>query len=249
MTSPAIDLGVAERVATITIRRPERRNALNLEAVVALDEALATVADDVEAGAVRCLVLTGHGGHFCAGADLTELEDLTFTDQLRRTLDRLVDLPVPTVAAVAGSCMGLGMQLAIACDVRVADADARFAVPVARLGLMVDHWTLHRLTMAMGWGTARHLVLTAAVLTADDGFRLGFVQERGDLRTAHELAGRVAVLAPLTLAGSKLGLNALEARAPSPEFEAAFRRAWESRDLVEGRQAFAERRDPGFLGR
>lgn len=232
-------------VATIRIDRPERRNALNLEAVEALDAAVEAIDD----GAVRAVILVGTEGHFCAGADLKELEDLTFTQRLRIMLDRLAALPMPTIAAISGSCMGLGMQLALACDLRVATPDARFAVPVAKLGLMVDHWTLERLAASFGHGTARHLVLSAAVLDAADGHRLGFVQEIGDLGAARALAERIGTLAPLSIAGSKLGLNLLEHRPDTTSYHEAFRAAWQSDDLREGRAAFAERRAPHFEGR
>jgi enoyl-CoA hydratase len=235
---------VAGAVATITIDRQDRRNALNHEAVVELDD---SVGDALAAG-VRCIVLTGAGGHFCAGADLKELEDLAFTERLRVMLDHLADAPVPTIAAISGSCMGLGMQLALACDIRIANDTARFAVPVAKLGLMVDHWTLQRLVANFGMGAARHLVLTAQVLTAEDGHRLGFVQQLGGLADAVDLAERVTTLAPLALSGSKLGLNHLEADLDDPEYTAAFRRAWASEDLAEGQRAFAERRPPSFEG-
>jgi enoyl-CoA hydratase len=240
-----IRLEAGGAVATIRIERPERRNALNLEAVEALDEAV----DAVAASEARALVLCGTDGHFCAGADLKELEDLTFTQRLRTMLDHLAELPIVTIAAISGSCMGLGMQLALACDVRVATEDARFAVPVAKLGLMVDHWTLERLAAAFGHGAARHLVLCAEVLDAADGHRLGFVQQLGDESAALALADRVASLAPLSVAGSKLGLGLLAHGPDVAAYEEAFRRAWQSEDLAEGRAAFAERRTPRFQGR
>lgn len=240
-----IRLELADSVATIHIERPERRNALNLDAVIALDEAF----ERATAENVRCLILTGSDGHFCAGADLKELEDLTFTQRLRVMLDHLAELEVPTISAISGSCMGLGMQLALACDVRLATSDGKFAVPVAKLGLMVDHWTLGRLADTFGPGAARHLVLTAEVLDTDAAYRLGFVQQIGDLSAATELAARVTSLAPLSISGSKLGLNMLETRHRDPAYEEAFGRAWASEDLVEGRLAFAERRPPQFRGR
>ncbi len=232
-------------VTTITIDRPERRNALNHDAVEQIDRAVGAA---LEHGS-RCVILTGIDGHFCAGADLKELEDLAFTRRLRTMLDHLADVPVPTIAAIDGACMGLGMQLAIACDVRVVTPAARLAVPVAKLGLMVDHWTLQRLARSIGWGAARHLVLFAEVLTGDDAFRLGFAQQVGDLGDAHALAQRVTTLAPLAVQGSKLGLNLLDPRHDDPAYVEAFERAWASDDLAEGRAAFAERRSPVFRGR
>lgn len=240
-----VHASLADRVAVLTIDRQHRRNALDLATLEQLhDEVVAALV----AGA-RAVVLTGAGGHFCAGADLTDLEDVSFTQRLAEVLQHLAAVPVPTVAAVDGSCMGLGMQLALACDVRVVGDSARFAVPVAKLGLMVDHWTLDRLARCWGEGAARHLVLTAAVLDADDAWRLGFAQERGGLDDALALATRAASLAPLSQAGSKVGLGVRhDDEAGLGRYEAAFAHAWSSEDLVEGRTAFAERRPAVFRG-
>ena len=237
-----LDLG---DIATITIDRPERRNALNLDALNELD---ATVTDAFDGGA-RCLILAGAAGHFCAGADIKELEDLAFTQRLREVLDHVAELPIVTIARIEGSCMGLGMQLAVSVDVRVAAPDARFAVPVAKLGLMVDHWTLQRLVSGWGNGAARHMALTAEVLTAEDAFRLGFVQQIGGTAEVQAIAERVTTLAPLSIAGTKLGLNLVDRKLDDPAFQEAFRAAWESDDLAEGQRAFGERRAPEFRGR
>ena len=235
---------LSDGIATITIDRPQRRNALNHDALTELDAALVTA---TTAGA-RALILTGVQGHFCAGADLTELEDVAFTRHLATVLQRLASLPITTVAAISGSCMGLGMQLAVGCDLRVATDDARFALPVAKLGLMVDHWTIERVTRFFGEGAARHLVLTGSVLDADDAWRLGFIQRRGDLAEATALAAAAVPLAPLSQSGSKI---TLDARTPEDlaRHEAAFARAWASEDLAEGQRAFKERRSPKFVGR
>jgi enoyl-CoA hydratase len=131
-----IHLETTDRVATVTIDRTHRRNALNLEAT----RPPARRRGNGPAADARALVLTGAEGHFCSGADLTELEDESFTSRLAEVLEHLAAAPVTTVAAIEGSCMGLGMQLAVACDVRVVGPTATFAVPVAKLGLMVDHW-------------------------------------------------------------------------------------------------------------
>ncbi|MFN7148313.1 MAG: enoyl-CoA hydratase/isomerase family protein [Microthrixaceae bacterium] len=247
------------RIGRITISRPERRNALNHEALDQLHEGVRSARED----GVRVLVLTGDADHFCSGADLKELEDLEFTRALRLMLDDLAALAVPTVAAISGACMGLGMQLALACDLRIATDDARFAVPVAKLGLMVDHWTLQRLALLAGHSTARWMAVTARPVTAARAHQVGLVQELvpgGDdgpgasvLAAADELAGEIAALAPMTLAGTKAGLDLLERDAaqldPEGRYLGAFHAAWASDDLVEGRRAFAERRPAEFEGR
>ncbi|MGI9577925.1 MAG: enoyl-CoA hydratase-related protein [Microthrixaceae bacterium] len=247
-----------DSVAQISISRTERRNALNHTALEELHECVSRSRDD----GIRSVVVTGEGGHFCAGADLTELEDQAFTDALREALDDLAALPVPTIAAIAGSCMGLGVQLALACDLRVATPDARFAVPVAKLGLMVDHWTVQRLALNAGHSTARWMLLTAEPISAGHAADVGLIQrliepETDDpgaevLADATRLAQNIAKLAPLALAGSKLGLDLLERSAgesdPHGEYRAAFDRAWASEDLTEGRRAFGDRRAPEFRG-
>ncbi|HYN67002.1 MAG TPA: enoyl-CoA hydratase-related protein [Ornithinibacter sp.] len=240
-----IHLETSDRVATITIDRTHRRNALNLESLEDLHDAIGSALHDD----VRAIVLTGAEGHFCSGADLTELEDVSFTSRLAEVLEHLVAAPVTTIAAIEGSCMGLGMQLAIACDLRVVAPGATFAVPVAKLGLMVDHWTLDRVTRTWGEGAARLMVLTATVLDADDAWRLGFTQLRGDLADAQALAARATALAPLSQTGSKIGFDAHhDNSAEVARYEAAFARAWASDDLTEGRRAFADRRQPAFRG-
>lgn len=232
---------VEDEIATVVIDRPERRGALNLDLLGELADAV-----DAVAGA-RALILTGTEGNFCAGADLSELEDVSFTRDLGALLRRLAGLPGVTIAAIDGVCFGLGMQLALACDIRVVAPGASFAVPVAKLGLMVDHWTLDRLARFWGEGTARHLVLTGAILDADDAWRLGFAQVRGDRAAALELARSAAALAPLTQSGSKLGFGVHDPEGIG-RYEAAFATAWASEDLQEGRAAFLERRPALFRG-
>src|SRR5690606_15067557 len=125
-------------------------------------EALAAALD--EAGEeVRALVLTGAGGHFCAGADLSGVEDEAFTGLLRSVLDRLRLAPYVTIAAADGAALGAGTQLAIACDLRVATPQTSFGIPAGRLGLAVDAWTVDRLAVLAGAGPARAMLLAAEV--------------------------------------------------------------------------------------
>ncbi|MFL6206378.1 MAG: enoyl-CoA hydratase-related protein [Acidimicrobiales bacterium] len=233
-------------VALLTIDRPERRNALDH---AALDELLAAHGQVADA---RVIVITGAAGHFCAGADLSGVEDGGFTDRLRDVLSTLRDDPRPHVAAVDGAALGLGTQLAVACDLRVATPAARFGIPAAKLGLLVDHWTIQRLSLLAGAGPARAMLLGADTCTGEEAHRLGLVQRLGDLDAALGWADDIAALAPLTLAGAKVALNKLEmvvGRGEDPDVLAAWDRAWASDDLQEGIAAFRERRRPVFRGR
>jgi enoyl-CoA hydratase len=230
-------------VTVVTIDRQQRRNAVDH---ATLDELAGAIGD---AAGARALVLTGAGGHFCAGADLTGVEDAAFASVLRSVLDALGTVPFPTIAAVEGVALGAGTQLAAACDLRVATPDARFGIPAARLGLMVDQWTVDRVARLAGEGTARAMLLAAEVVSGADAHRVGFVQRLGGLDAALGWAEEIAALAPLTIAGHKL---ALRRRAPpppdAPDVSEALRRAWGSEDLREGMAAFRERRPPRFEG-
>lgn len=234
-------------VALVTIDRPDRRNAVDRDALAGLAAAIdaARAADR----ATRAFVLTGAGGQFCAGADLKGLDDESFAVALRAVLHGLRDAPFPTIAAVEGAALGAGTQLAIACDLRVAAGSARFGIPAAKLGLMVDHWTVQRLALFAGQGPARAMLLAAEVLDGDEAVRLGLAQRAGGLDDALAWAEQIAVLAPLTIQGHKLALNALEPDlGDDPAVSAAFSRAWASADLQEGLAAFHERRSPAFRG-
>jgi enoyl-CoA hydratase len=232
------------RVAVITIDRPEKRNAVDAATCRAIHQAVADATDSD----ARAIVITGAGGNFCAGADLGGLHDDAFGSALRGMLDALLATPIPVIAAVSGFALGAGTQLAVAADLRVATADARFGIPAAKLGVMVDHWTVQRLALIAGHGPARAMLLTAEEVTGADAHRLGFVQRLGTLDDALAWADTITGLAPLTIAGHKLALNRVELELGDADVDAAFQRAWASHDVKEGMAAFKERRPAQFLG-
>ena len=243
MTSIRLDVG--QNRATVTIERPERRNALDTAACRDLASALA----DAEGAGARALVLAGAGGNFCAGADLGTVRDDDFHPALRRVLRGLVDTPLVCIAAVEGAALGAGVQLAVACDLRVAAPDARFGVPAGRLGLAVDHWTVQRCALLAGQGPARAMLLGGQEVDGETAVRTGFAQRQGGRAEAEAWAEEISALAPLTLAAHKLALNRLVPEPDDREVVEARRRAWDSRDLEEGIAAFRERRPPRFEGR
>jgi enoyl-CoA hydratase len=234
-----------DAITVVTLDRPERRNALDHATLAELTEVLEAAA----ARPTRVLVLTGAGGHFCSGADLTGVEDSSFAALLQGVLDRLRDVSFPTIAAIEGAALGAGSQLAVACDLRVATAGASFGVPAAKLGLMVNHWTVQRIATLAGPSVARAILLAAEVVDGADALRLGLVNREGALPEALEWAAKIAELAPLTIAGHKLMLNRLEPSLDNhADVAAAFDRAWNSADFAEGIDAFRNRRTPSFRG-
>lgn len=230
-------------VLVCTIDRPDRRNAVDAEHLTGLRAAFEAVGD------ARALVLTGEGSAFCAGADLTHVEDRDAAALVRTTLDALSGLPICTIAAVHGPAMGAGMQLALSCDLRVVGPGARFGIPSAKLGLMVDHWTIEKLALLAGHGPARAVLLAADTIDAESALRTGFAQRAGDLADAIAWAEDVARLAPLSVAGQKLALDRLSGRTVGDaDVELAFDRAWTSEDRLEGVRAFHEKRPARFRG-
>lgn len=230
-------------VLVCTIDRPDRRNAVDAEHLDGLRAAFEGAHD------ARALVLAGTGSAFCAGADLTHVEDREAATLVRATLDALATLPICTLAVVQGPAMGAGMQLALSCDLRVVGPKARFGIPSSKLGLMVDHWTIEKLALLAGHGPARAVLLAADTIDAEAALRTGFAQRPGDLQAGLDWATEIAALAPLSIAGQKLALDRLSGASVSdPDVELAFDRVWTSDDRLEGIRAFQEKRSPRFRG-
>ena len=236
-----LDTSRHDAVSVLELRRPQRRNALDLDLCRALHEA---ARGEVDAGA-RVLVLTGEGTSFCSGADLGGVYSEVFIEALYTMLHGLTRLPVPVIAAVNGPAIGAGTQLALAADLRVADETARFAVPTARNGMAVDAWTIRTLADLAGHGPARRLMLAAESLDRDEALACGLADRAGDVDAAVAWAQEVAALAPLTLAHNKAVLTGAEAEATDRTFAAC----WASADVREAAAAREERRAPVFSGR
>jgi enoyl-CoA hydratase len=195
------------------------------------------------------LVLTGEPPAFCAGADLAGVREEVFAADLRRVLEGFVALPCPVMVAIDGPALGAGAQLVAVADLRVATAESVVGVPAARLGLVIDAWTVDRLTREFGWSIARGMLLAAETFRGDHLHAAGVVHRIGDLDAALAWAGYLASLAPLSIAGHKLALEAIgRGDAGDPAVAAARREAWASADAAEGRRAFLEKRRPRFTG-
>jgi 2-(1,2-epoxy-1,2-dihydrophenyl)acetyl-CoA isomerase len=243
-------------VRTLTLNRPERKNALNPQLWEELADALRAAARDAE---LRALVITGAGGAFCSGADIGNPEDIHPRHKLRRLTEvalALHELTVPTIAKVTGVAVGAGWNLALGCDFVVATPESRFCQIFAKRGLSVDlggSWLLPKL---VGLQQAKRLVLLADMIDAEEAQSLGlvtWVRPADEIDTyVDDLADRLAAGPPVALAQSKALLNdgatatlrealANEARAQPGNFATA--------DSAEAYTAFAQKRDAQFTGR
>ena len=236
-----IDMTQHDAVAVIELQREDRRNALNLEQCKAIHQAV----DEAVDGGARVIVITGRGTAFCSGADLGGVYGDEFLDALYGMLHHLIEVPVPLVAAVNGPAIGAGTQLALACDLRVADATAQFAVPTAKNGMAVDAWTIRTLADVAGHGTARRFMLAAETFDRDQALAAGLADRPGTLEDALAWAQEIAALAPIALAHNKLVLNGGDDEAVAESFAAC----WASDDVREAALARGEKRSPRFVGR
>lgn len=247
----------ANGVRTLTLNRPHRGNALDAELWEALRRALAEAGDD---RTVRVLVITGAGGAFCSGADLSRgVSDAHPLYRMRTLTDIALlvhELPVPTVAKVTGVAVGAGWNLALGCDLVVATPEARFSQIFARRGLSLDlggSWLLPKL---VGLQQAKRLALLAETIDAEEARALNLVTRVVDADKVDafvdDLTARLVAGAPIALAQTKALLNegadrtlkdalANEARAQAINFATA--------DVPEAFAAFMEKREPGFTGR
>jgi enoyl-CoA hydratase/carnithine racemase len=246
-----LGFGVAEGVATITIDRPAKRNAMSADMWRALPGILDALAKD---DAVRVAVLTGAGGDFCAGADISELGDIHRDDDshLSTVAERaLAAFPKPTLAAIEGYCVGGGCQLAAACDLRFATEDARFGITPAKLGIVYPAAATARLVRLVGPAAAKYLLFSADLVGAGHALRIGLLDEVVPAGGLHDrVAAFTATLASrslLTQQATKEIVDAVAAGGPVEEKVARWHaEVAASGEVAEGVAAILERRAPNF---
>ncbi len=250
---------VADRIATITVNRPDKLNALNDATIAELGRAI----DEANARAdVAAVLLTGAGRSFIAGADISELESQSPLEAQRRAragqaiFRRFETSPKPTVAAINGFALGGGCELAMACHVRLASDKAKLGQPEVKLGIVPGYGGTQRLPRLVGRGAALRLLLTGDMIDAAEALRLGLVDQvvapEALLDTARALLTTMAANAPLALAGC---IEAVNRGQDVPLEEGCtiesdfFGLLSATADMKEGMRAFLEKRAATFTGR
>jgi enoyl-CoA hydratase/carnithine racemase len=254
----------APSVVRLTISNPAKRNALDHPI---LDAITATLSELSAARSTRCVVVTGAHGMFSAGYDIGEIPDEEFEERAERlvahpfteAIDALEAFPYPTLAALPGHTIGGGLELALACDLRVAEEGIKLGMPPAKLGLVYSHTGLRRFLDAIGASRTRELFLLGRYVDAPTALSWGLVNRVASAAELEALtlalAGELAANAPLSQAGNKRVIAellragaTLDAQVEEELIELR-RASFASEDMREGMRAFAEKRPPRWQGR
>lgn len=250
----ALTLIIDGDVATLTFDRLAKRNAITLAMWRALPDACAAFASSD----AKVLVVTGRGGHFAAGADIGEFEAVYATPQsaadynaaIAAGIGAIAGLEKPVLAAIEGACVGGGLAVALACDLRIAAPDARLAITPAKLGLTYSLEDTKRLVDAVGASAARDILFTGRLLGSEEALRLGLIDAvEADVPTAVAAkAAEISAASQVTVRVIKATIRAILAGAVEDDAttRAAFMASVSGADFIEGRTAFLEKRKPMF---
>lgn len=247
-------------IVVVTLNRPAKRNAVSFAMWGRLGELFADFARRQD---VRAVILTGAGGHFSAGADISEFPKMRSDESASRKYSEngraatlaIRDLPQPTIAAAHGVTAGGGCGLALACDLRVGDATTRMGIPAARRGIVYGVLDTELLLRTVGLPRAKLVLFSGDIFPVERCWDMGLldvVSDDGALAGARSLARDLVQRAPLSQRGSKITLEALargEVETRRPEIAAAQALAAGSEDYVEATRSFLEKRPPVFRGR
>ncbi len=281
-SSEVLSLETDGHVATLWLDRPEKRNAMGPAFWSDLPRAMAAIGSDPE---VRVVVIAARGPHFSVGLDLVAMSGLTGTPdtsgtsgngngskpsmaaraqsarteirRLQASVTSVADCPLPVIAAIHGYCIGGGVDLAAACDIRLASADALFSVREAKVAIVADLGSLQRLPAIIGQGHLAELAYTGKDIAAERALAIGLVNQVSSdadavLHDARALAAEIASNSPLAVQGTKAVLRASEGRTVEEGLE--YTATWNagflaSDDLIEAMTAFMEKRPAVFTGR
>ena len=249
------------RVGYLIFNNPERHNAVSLDMWESAGRILHQFADDDE---VRCVVVTGAGGKaFASGADISKFKDerqeatavAHYQATTQKAYDTVLGMPIPTIAMIRGYCIGGGVGLAVCCDLRICSDNSRFAVPAAKLGLGYGFTGIKRLSDLVGPAFAKEIFFTARQFDAEEARAMGLVNRvvpDAELEDyVRNYADTIAANAPLTVDAVKYIVGQVvkdESQRNLARAAEMVRKCFESKDYVEGRTAFMEKRKPVFTG-
>lgn len=256
-----VETSLDDAVGTLTLNRPEARNALSVE----MCDAIVAALEEIDRTDARAVLVRGRGRVFCSGADFAAVSGpggLDFVVAFERMLEAVARHRLPTIAVIHGAALGGGLQLATACDFRVAAEDAHIGIPSGRLGILVNFENVRRLALLVGVAVAKEVLMTARTYDGIEATTAGLVHRAvppDELdQAAATWARELAALAPLSVQGSKRALQAIVDDASDPRGRSAdsvaaidelVAEAYASEDLQEGVRAMQEKRPPRFTGR
>ncbi|OAS82874.1 MULTISPECIES: enoyl-CoA hydratase [Metabacillus] len=259
MSKPVLISTVMNGIAIMTLNRPEVANSLSLHLLEELQEAIFSYKFDKS---VRCIIITGTGEKaFCAGADLKERAEMDMTqvrrtvEKIRRTINELEALPQPVIAAVNGGAFGGGLELALACDIRIASEKAKFGLTETSLGIIPGAGGTQRLPRLIGKGKAKELIYTAKRIDAKEAKEVRLVEyvvpAEALLNKAIELANLIVRNAPIAVEQAKLSIDKgyeVDINTGLSIEKSSYELTIPTKDRLEGLQAFKEKRSPNFVG-
>lgn len=271
-SSDVLSIEKQNAVAIVWLDREEKYNAMSSAVWLAIPQALEEIVSDSDVGAV---VIAGRGKHFCVGVDLAEtainpqktakansqakanLQQLEITNGFQKAISAVADCPLPVIGVIHGFCLGAGVDLITACDIRIASADAIFSVRETRIGLVADVGTLQRLPKILNAGHVAELAYTGKDIDAQRAEKIGLINDVYDtselaLQAGLAMANEIAANSPMAVRGTKFMLQQNENLTTEQSLMLngmfTMMTSLQSNDLKEGIKAFTERRPPKFTG-